>query len=121
MATRKLGVISKRVIELLELDIEAGTPIFIGDSNIEHMKLRHLSDYLKYGENISDIINEADYVGVNSNDNSIEYVKEYKINDEYVKVAVRVSMGNVYYARSIYVLNKNRVINYINKNTLKKI
>lgn len=121
MATRKLGVISKRVIELLELDIEAGTPIFIGDSNIEHMKLSHLSDYLKYGEDISTIINEADYVGINSNDNSIEYVKEYKIDDEYVKVAVRVSMGNVYYARSIYVLNKNRVINYINKNTLKKI
>lgn len=57
MATRKLGVISERVIELLKLDIEAETPIFIGDSNIEHMKLRHLNDYLKYGENISDIIN----------------------------------------------------------------
>lgn len=85
------------------------------------MKSRHLDDFLKYGADISIIISEADYVGINKNDNSIEYVKEYKIDDEFVKVAVRVSKGNVFYARSIYVLNKNRVKNYINKNTLKKL
>lgn len=121
MAIQKVGTVSGRVIELLGLDIKADTPIFLGDSNIEHMKSRHLDDFLKYGADISIIINEADYVGINKNDNSIEYVKEYKIDDEFVKVAVRVSKGNVFYARSIYVLNKNRVKNYINKNTLKRL
>lgn len=121
MAIQKVGRVSGRVIELLGLDIKADTPIFLGDSNIEQMKSRHLDDYLKYGADISIIINEADYVGINKNDNSIEYVKEYKIDDEFVKVAVRVSKGNVFYARSIYVLNKNRVKNYINKNTLKRL
>ena len=75
---------------------------------------------MKYGADISMIINDADYVGLNASDNSIEYVKEYKINNEFVKVAVRVSQGNVLYARSIYILNNKRVQNYIAKNTLKK-
>lgn len=120
METRKVGAISANVIELLELNIEVGTPIYLGESNIEHMKSKHSDDFSKYGDDISVIINQADYVGINATDNSIEYVKEYKVDDEYVKVAVRVSNGNVLYARSIYILNKNRVINYIRKNTLKK-
>lgn len=122
MGAKKVGTVSKEVIEILGLDnVTVDTPIYLGDSNIEHMRLRHLNDYLKYGADISMIINNADYVGINISDGSIEYVKEYKINDEFVKVAVRVSKGNVFYARSIYVLNKNRVKNYIAKNTLKKI
>lgn len=62
----------------------------------------------------------ADYVGINSSDNSIEFVKEYVIDNEFVKVAVRVSRGNKLYARSLYVLNNRRVKNFIAKNTLKK-
>lgn len=120
MKAKKVGVISERVIELLELDICAGTPIYLGESNIEHMKTSHLRDYIKYGEYISVIIDNADYVGINSSDNSIEFVKEFVLEDEYVKVAVRVSKGDVLYARSLYVLNKNRVKNFIAKHTLKK-
>lgn len=62
-----------------------------------------------------------DYVGLNTKDESIEYVKEYKVDDEYVKVAVRVSGNRNYFARSIYVLNKTRVKNFITKGTLKKL
>lgn len=121
MSAQKVGSVSAKVISLLGLtNINVNAPIFLGDSNIAHMKSRHLKDYLKYGADISFIINNADYVGLNTKDNSIEYVKEYQINNEFVKVAVRVSQGNVLYARSIYVLNNNRVKNYIAKNTLKK-
>ena len=31
------------------------------------------------------------------------------INNEYVKVAVRISSSGIFYARSLYVLNSNRV------------
>lgn len=121
MAARKVGSVSKKVINLLGLSgIDAGTPIYLGESNIVHMKSRHLNDYLKYGADISRIINDADYVGMNSSDNSIEFVKEYVIDNEFVKVAVRVSQGNKLYARSLYVLNNRRVRNFIAKNTLKK-
>lgn len=121
MAARKVGSVSEKVINLLGLSgIDADTPIYLGESNIAHMKSRHLNDYLKYGADISTIINDADYVGINSSDNSIEFVKEYVIDNEFVKVAVRVSRGNKLYARSLYVLNNRRVKNFIAKNTLKK-
>lgn len=117
----KIGNFSARVIELLELDIPVGTPIYIADSNIEHMKSSHPEDYKKYGAELNNIITNPDYVGKNAKDDSIEFTKEYCINGDYVKVAVRVSTRNIYYARSLYVLNPNRVKNFIAKGTLKKL
>lgn len=52
---------------------------------------------------------------------SIEFTKEYFINGEYAKVAVRVSSSNIYYARSMYILNPHRIKNFIAKGTLKKV
>ena len=43
------------------------------------------------------------------------------IDNEYVKVAVRVASSGKYYARSLYVLNHNRVHNFIKKGTLKRV
>ena len=117
----KIGNFSARVIELLELDIPVGTPIYIADSNIEHMKSSHPEDYKRYGTELNNIITNPDYVGKNAKDDSIEFTKEYCINGDYVKVAVRVSTHNIYYARSLYVLNPNRVKNFIAKGTLKKL
>ena len=98
-----------------------GSPVYLGESNIVHMKQAHPADYAKYGDCISDILKEPDYVGVNPKDDSIEYVKEYLIDHKYVKVAVRVSTAGRYFARSLYVLNSNRVKNFIAKGTLKKL
>ena len=46
----KVGDISQRVIDLLQLDVEVGTPIYISPSNIEHMINTHPHDiiYLSY-------------------------------------------------------------------------
>ena len=38
---RQVGQFSSHIINLLELDIEVGTPIYISDTNIEHMKSSH--------------------------------------------------------------------------------
>ncbi len=61
-----------------------------------------------------------DYVGQNPSDGSIEYVKEFLVDGDHVKVAVRLAGSGRYYARSLYVLNPNRVKNFIAKGTLKK-
>lgn len=121
MAVQKIGTISAHVAALLGLSNAVNMPILIGASNIEHMKTSHPADYEKYGDQISLIVNDPDYVGINQSDGSIEYVKEYKIDDEYVKVAVRISTKGQYYARSLYVLNNNRVHNFIKKGTLKLV
>ncbi|MFI3172170.1 MAG: transposase [Eubacteriales bacterium] len=117
----KIGEFSSRVINTLNLNIAASTPIYIADTNLEHMQSSHPADYNRYRNDISSIIATPDYVGLNTKDNSIEFAKEYMVNGEFVKVAVRVSASNVYYARSLYVLNTNRVRNFIKKGTLKPL
>lgn len=82
---------------------------------------RHPADYQKYGAQIPYILSSPDYVGTNPSDGSIEYVKEFLVEGEYVKVAVRIAGTGKYFARSLYVLNPNRVRNFIAKGTLKKV
>lgn len=118
---QEVGSLSARVIELLGLPLADNQPIYLGDSNVTHMQARHPADFEKYGCFISEILAHPDYVGTNPKDDSIEYVKEFVIDGEYVKVAIRLSGGGKLYARSIYVLNQNRVENFIAKGTLKKI
>ena len=117
---QQIGSFSSHIINILGLEIEAGTPIYISDSNIAHMKSSHPDDFIKYGNDIESIISNPDYVGKNTKDTSIEFTKEYILNNEYVKVAVRISSSGIFYARSLYVLNSNRVKNFINKGTLIK-
>lgn len=55
------------------------------------MKTSHPDDFKKYGAELNNIIASPDYVGKNAKDDSIEFTKEFCINGEFVKVAVRVS------------------------------
>ena len=116
-----VGSISENIKKLLGLSSVGDDNIYMSATNIAHMESSHPSDYAKYKDQIQNILASPDYVGQNPNDNSIEYVKNFIIDSEYVKVAVRLSSGNKYYARSLYVLNKRRVENFIKKGTLKKV
>jgi len=121
MINPKLGEISEEIASLLELDCASGAEIYIGRANIDHMKNRHKEDYAKYGMYISDILDEPDYVGINPKDNSIEFVKKFPADNDYVKVAVRASGGGKYFARSLYILNPSRVNNFLANGTLKPL
>ena len=46
--------------------------------------------------------------------------EEEKTDNDYKDGAVRISSSEIFYARSLYVLNSNRVKNFINKGTLIK-
>lgn len=115
----KIGTINKRVINKLGLNIDP-TPVYIGDSNVKHMKARHPKDYEKHKNHISLILSKPDYIRINKKDNSLEYVKEFKVGNEYVKVAIRVSSSGKWFVRSMYSLNTNRVNNFIKKGSLIK-
>ena len=117
----KVGIVSENIKNLLGLPSTEDDNIYMGATNIAHMESSHPSDYIKYKDQIQNILAYPDYVGQNPNDNSIEYVKNFIIDNEYVKVAVRLSSGKKYYARSLYVLNRRRVENFIKKGTLKKV
>lgn len=117
---KHIASITQNIIDLLGLDCEPGTPIYLGDSNIAHMQSSHPLDFKIYGSDIGLILKAPDYVALNK-DGSIEYVKEFKINADFVKVAVRITKSGKYFARTLYVLNTKRVIDYIAKGTLKKV
>lgn len=118
---KEVAVITDEVIKVLSLSCPVNTPIYIGESNIKHMKNKHSDDYQKYSPYIETILTSPHYVGINHKDGSIEYVREFEIDNEYVKVAVRVSLSGKYFARSLYVLNPKRVRNFIAKGTLKSL
>ena len=117
---KQFGVLCQHVIDLLGLTMKEGQSILLGESNIAHMVSNHPADYALYGEYIPLILSAPDYVALNAKDSSIEYVKEVQVNSIYVKVAVRVSARGQLFARSIYRLNTNRVLNFIEKGTLKR-
>lgn len=116
-----VGSVTQNVQNLLQLPAMTDNNIYLGSTNIAHMESSHPEDYAKYKEQLPNILNRPDYVGSNPKDGSIEYVKNFTIDNEYVKVAVRISSGTKYFARSLYVLNKRRTENFIQKGTLKRV
>ena len=118
---KKVGEITPKIAALLNMEVPLKASIMLGETNIAHMMDKHGDAYRKYGDKIQEILAEPDYVGQHPTDGSIEYVKEYIIDGEYVKVAVRLSNSGVYFARSLYVLGNSRVRNFITKGTLKKV
>lgn len=116
-----IGHITQNIIDVLNLNIQPNTPIFIGKSNIEHIKNRHPYEYDKYFHDIRNIIAAADYIGKNPKDNSIVFVKLYKVQNEYIRVAVRVTSGGKCFAKTLHALSTCNAERYIEKGTLKKL
>ena len=117
---KQIGKVNKKVIELLELEYEEEIPIILGDSNVEHMKRQHKEDYERYGKDISNIVNNPTYVARNPNQGSIEYIKEYKINNEFVLVAVRISNKGTMFAKTLFTMTERKKNIYLKNGYAKK-
>ena len=118
--TRMVSVVTAAVLKTLGeagKNFRAGEEIYIGCSNIDHMRRRHLSDYLKYQDKLSVIISEPDYVGVND-DGSLEYVK---MLSDHVKVTVRIAGDERLYIRSMYTVLSSRTEHFIKSGRLKPL
>lgn len=118
---KQIGRFSERIIKTLDLDIPVGTPIYIADSNIEHIKNRHPYEYDKYFNDIENILKSPDYVGINPKDKSISFVKEYFVNSEFIRVAVRITSNQNSYAKTLHLLSTYNAERYIQKGTLIKL
>lgn len=120
-AIKIVGEVTEAVEKLLGITVPGDRRIYIGQTNLDHMRTSHPEDFAKYGTELILILAYPDYVGQNPKDGSIEYVKEFLRDGEYVKVAVRLAQSERFYARSLYVLNSRRVKNFIEKGTLKRL
>ncbi len=117
---KQIGKVNKKVIQLLNLDYKEELPIILGDTNIAHMKRQHEEDYEKYGKDISNIVNNPTYVAKNPNQGSIEYIKEYKINNEFVLVAVRISNKGTMFAKTLFTMTEKKKNIYLKNGYAKK-
>jgi len=117
-----VGEISVEVKETLGLDVKAGTPIYIGPTNIEHMQREHPTEYERYFKLLPTIISMPDFVGLNPKDNSIEYIKTFPTNaGKYIKLAVRISGDGFLFARSLYEILERTVLFRAEKGMLKQL
>lgn len=111
IGVEKIGEISAEVKSILELSFAVGTPIYIGQSNIEHMEKSHPKEYERYFGHLSEIISFPDFIGINKKDNSIEYVKIFVADSgKYLKVAVRISNDGYLFARSLYEIQERTIV-----------
>lgn len=117
---KQIGKVNDKVIKLLKLDYQGELPIILGDTNIQHMKRQHPEDYEKYGNEIQDIVNNPTYVAYNPNQGSIEYIKEYKINNDLVLVAVRISSQGTMFAKTLFTMTERKKNIYLKNGYAKK-
>lgn len=117
---KQIGKVNKKVIKLLGLGYREELPIILGDTNVEHMKRQHLQDYEKYGKDIKDIIENPTYVAKNPNQGSIEYIKEYKIDNDFVLVAVRISSKGTMFAKTLFTMTERKKNIYLKNGYAKK-
>lgn len=104
-----VGSFSLEVIKLLGLSVATGTQIYIGQTNIDHMKTSHPEDFDKYYDRLEEILLNPDWVIPDPEGGGIQFVKQM---DAHVIVAVRASGSGTFYARTIFSMIREKVIKY---------
>lgn len=118
---KTIGCITQQIIDILNLDIKPNTPIYLGETNIEHIKNRHPYEYEKYFGDIENIISSPDYVGLNPKDKSLLYVKLFEVNGEFIRVAIKITSSGKCFAKTLHLLSTCNAERYIEKGTLKRL
>jgi hypothetical protein len=116
-----IGFFSEKSIKAIGLSIEIGTPIYLGETNINHMINSHPLDYTKYEAYLPEIIRSPDYIGADESDGTIEFVKYIQTGNEHIKVAVRIANSGKYYVRTLYTITQRRIEQFITKGYLVKL
>jgi len=73
---------------------------------------------VKYSDRLSLIISEPDFVGINDEDGSLEYIK---ILDNHVKLVVRVAGDDKLYVRTMYTVYQSRTEFFLKSGRLKPL
>lgn len=116
-----IGKFTSNIIDLLGLDLDVGTPIFIGESNIDHIKNRHPVEFELYFSKIEEILSKPDYARWNSKSSSVDFVKLFRIHDDYIQVSVRVNTKGRCFAKTLFKMMTYRAERFIEQGTLKKV
>lgn len=114
---KKIGQIDPEIIALLNLPMNPGEPIFVGQTNLDHMKNRHPEDYAQYGAHLSQIVQNPGYVSLHPN-GSIQYIKEFP---DRVMVGVRATGNGTLIARTLFKMSSEKWDSYMLKGAIKRV
>ena len=112
-----IGIIDEKVVALLSLPIAPGTPILLGQTNIEHIKFNHPEDFDTYFNSISYILAEPDFVIPHPKEQSLQYIK---ILNDHVLVAVKLSTSGQYWVRTMFTMSSEKIERYTKGNLFNK-
>lgn len=90
--------------------------IHVGRDRLKHFE-KHKEEfinedsYIKSIENLPEIINTPNYIGIHPGGDGVEFIKRL---DENVMVAVRIKAGNTLWVRSIYPVTESRLTGFKN-------
>lgn len=92
---KEIGFINKTIRSKLNISTNADK-VFISDGLIKHLEKRNKQNIFKYLNEIENIINNPDYIGINprEKETSLEYVK---ILSDNVLVGIKLDMKNDYF------------------------
>jgi hypothetical protein len=114
----EVGIYQEEFNKILNIDLPTGT-IYQSKGLSIHMKKRKHFKCLKYIDNISDIIKNPDYIGINpSEDNSIELIKKFKDN---VLIGIKLDTEENYlYVSTMHDVQESKIERRLNGGRLKK-
>ncbi|MDM5292021.1 PBECR2 nuclease fold domain-containing protein [Peribacillus simplex] len=121
MKPEKIGEVNDIVINILNLSIDPNAPIFLGETNLKHMRDSHPEDFQKYGHKIAEILETPDFIAKHPRKDSIEYIKVFydEEKEDHVLVAVRATVRGIQFAKTLFVMADEKVEKYKEKGALK--
>ena len=114
-----VGQYNKKFNELLGIDIRQ-EDIYKSVGLETHMKKRNHFDCLKYIKDISDIIKNPDYIGINPNEKT-QSVELIKIFDNNVLLGLKVDVSaKILYVSTMYSIQESKLQRRIHSGRLIK-
>ena len=113
--------ISREIKEIFKVEIDNDRIIYSREGLYKHIIKRNHNDVIKYFDNLENIVNNPDYVGMSNRNNSpsFEYVKCYEDN---VLVAVRLNKKKgFFYIASMYIITDSKLESRIRSGRLKDL
>ncbi|MDO4813522.1 MAG: PBECR2 nuclease fold domain-containing protein [Gemella sp.] len=113
--------IDDKIKSILNLSTDASDIVYSKRRLMKHIVKRNHEDIIKYFDEIENIIETPDYVGVNPNEEgiSLEYVKVF---DDNVLVALKLHKSkNHFYIPTMYSINDYKLKRRILSGRMKRI
>jgi len=116
-----VGYLKQEIIDNLKLNTTADVPIYLGDVNINHIKNKHPYEYECYFDYIEEIIDNPDYYGINPKDKNIMLIKTFEINDNNVRIGIKLTHDGKLYMKTLHMLNSFNFERFLEKGTVKRL